>query len=112
MAEAARLGDAVLGVTAGEHTGHTTPHGPSQITGNISGNCSRNVFINGKPAAYIGSITTENDGCCGSSFGAVGAGSSSVNINGIPAARNGDALNAHNGTGIVNSGSPNVNIGG
>ena len=112
MPAAARLGDAVYGITAGEHSGHTTPHPPMVFTGNISSNCSGNVFINGRPAAHIGSVTTENDGCCGTSHGIVAVGSGSVFINGIPASREGDALQPHSGNGIVNSGSGNVIIGG
>ena len=68
--------------------------------------------INGLSAATVGSITTERDGCCGSSKGAVGAGSGTVRINGKPAARTGDALTAHSGSGTVTGGSPDVRIGG
>lgn len=81
MPSAARLGDSIAGTTAGEHSGHATPHSPLPITGSISGNCSGDVFINGQPAAYVGSVTTENDACCGSSQGSVGAGSGTVFIN-------------------------------
>ena len=94
MPSASRLGDSIAGTTAGEHSGHPTAHSPLPITGNISGNCSGDVFVNGKPAAYVGSITTERDACCGSSLGSVGSGSGSVFINGKPAARVGDSLNA------------------
>lgn len=109
MAGAARLGDAILG-TAGEHSGHIVPHSPVVISGSISGNCSGNVFINGKPAATVGSITTENDECCGSSNGVVAVGSDKVFINGKPAARIGDALAPHTGTASIVSGSDNVII--
>ena len=112
MAQAARLGDAISGTTSGEHSGHLTPCSPSAISGSISGGCSGNVFINGKPAATVGSTTTEQDSCCGTASGSVASGSGSVFINGKPAARNGDALNAHNGTALVSSGSGNVMIGG
>ena len=113
MAEAARLNDSVQGITAGEHSGHIDPHhGPETFTGNISGGCSADVFINGIAAATIGSVTTEYDSCCGRSNGSIGAGSGSVFINGKKAARNGDALNAHSGTGTVVSGSSDVFIGG
>ena len=77
MPGAARQGDAIQGTTAGEHNGHATPHGPLPITGTISGGCSGDVFINGKPAARIG-----------------------------------DTLAAHNGTGAVSDGSGDVLIGG
>lgn len=92
MAQAARLGDAVTGTTAGEHSGHVPPHSPETFTGEISGGCSSDVFINAIPAAVAGSVTTERDGCCGSSQGKVAVGSGSVFINGKPAARRGDAL--------------------
>lgn len=112
MPKAARLNDSVAGTTSGEHTGHVPPHSPEPFGGQISGGCSGNVFINGRPAATVGSVTTETDGCCGSSQGAVAAGSGSVNINGKPAARMGDTLAAHSGAGAVASGSSDVFIGG
>ena len=112
MAQAARLGDAVTGTTAGEHSGHVPPHPPETFSGEISGGCSGDVFINGIPAAVAGSTTTERDGCCGSSRGSVAVGSSSVFISGKPAARRGDALAPHSGTGQISAGSGDVNIGG
>ena len=112
MPSASRLGDSIADTTAGEHSGHPTAHSPLPITGNISGNCSGDVFVNGKPAAYVGSITTERDACCGSSLGSVGSGSGSVFINGKPAARVGDSLNAHNGSGQIAGGSGDVSFGG
>ena len=71
MPQAARITDAVAGTTAGEHTGHVPPHSPEQFSGEISGACSGTVRINGLAAATVGSITTERDGCCGSSEGTV-----------------------------------------
>ena len=112
MPEAARLGDAVAGTTAGEHAGHVPPHPPMAFSGEIAGGCSPNVFINGLPAATVDSVTTERDGCCGSGQGSVRAGSGTVFINGKPAARKGDALNAHSGSGRVTAGSGSVFIGG
>ena len=112
MPNAARLTDAVDGTTAGEHSGHAPPHPPEPFSGEISGACSPTVRINGLAAATVGSITTERDGCCGSSQGAVGTGSGTVRINGKPAARMGDALTAHSGSGTVTGGSPDVRIGG
>jgi len=82
------------------------------FSGEISGACSSNVRINGMAAAVAGSITTERDGCCGSSAGAVAAGSGTVRVGGSPAARLGDALNPHSGSGTVTAGSGNVRIGG
>lgn len=112
MPEAARLNDAVAGTTAGEHTGHVPPHSPEPFSGEISSGCSGDVFINGMAAATVGSVTTERDGCCGSSSGKVATGSSSVFINGKPAARRGDALAPHSGEGTVTAGSADVLIGG
>lgn len=112
MPQAARLGDLIQGMTAGEHSGHIDAHAPLPITGTISGGCSADVFINGQPAATVGSVTAEHDACCGSSQGSVAVGSASVFINGKPAARKRDALAAHNGSGAVSSGSDDVLIGG
>lgn len=112
MPSAARLGDSIEGTTSGEHAGHSPPHEPLPITGEISGNCSADVFINGRPAASQGSTTTENDECCGVAQGSIGAGSSTVFINGRPAARVGDPVITHDGSGSITSGSADVNIGG
>lgn len=107
-----RLGDTIEGMTAGEHSGHIPAHGPSPITGTISGGCSSNVFIDGFPVALEGSITDEHDVCCGSSQGSVGSSGSSVLINGKPIACVGTPVNAHNGTATVTGGSSSVFIGG
>lgn len=112
MPAAARLGDSITGIHGGEHSGHIAPHAPSIIWGNISGNCSGDVFVNGVPAAYVGSITTEHDVCCGTSYGKIAVGSSSVFINKIPAARINDALAPHSGSGHISSGSGDVFMGG
>lgn len=112
MPAAARQTDAVAGTTAGEHTGHIVPHAPEAFSGEITGACVATVRINGLPAAVAGSTTTERDGCCGSSWGAVAVGSGTVRIGGKPAARVGDALAAHSGAGTVTGGSQNVRIGG
>lgn len=109
MAGAARFGDAIHGV-AGEHGDHLIPHDSVVISGSISGNCSSNVYINGRPAATVGSTTTEADGCCGGGMGRVLTGSSKVFINGRPAARNGDMLAPHAGSASISSGSSNVDI--
>ena len=103
MPNAAWLLDTVDGTTAGEHSGHVPPHPPLPFSGEISGGCSLNVRTNGRPAAIVTSVTTERDSCCGSSSGAVAAGSRSVRINGLPVARLGDA---------ITGGSPDVRIGG
>lgn len=111
MAGAARLNDRIEGITACEHSEHDEPCDPVEITGEISGNCSADVFVNGLSAATIGSVTTERDSCCGSSEGSIAEGSSSVFINGKNAARIGDSLNAHDGTGFISEGSSDVFIG-
>lgn len=109
MPGVARLNDSIAGTTSGEHSTHTeTPCSPSAISGSISGGCSTNVYCNGLPVATVGSVTTENDSCCGSAKGTVAAGSSKVFVNGKAIARNGDALNPHNGTASITEGSSNV----
>lgn len=112
MPGAARLNDAVAGTTGGEHSGHVPPHPPMAFSGEISSGCWGDVLINGRPAATVDSVTVERDGCCGSSLGAVAVGSSSVFIHGQPAARIGDALKPHSGSGTITSGSGDVFIGG
>lgn len=99
MAQAARLNDTIWGM-----------HGLSVITGNLY-SCSPNVFINGRAAGCVGSVTIEYDDC-GINFGAVGRGSSSVFINGQQAARNGDPINPHGGWANITSGSSDVDVGG
>lgn len=111
MPKAARLYDTVRGITGGEHSGHIPPHAPMVFTGEISGNVSSKVFVNHRPAAWVASITTERDACCGSSNGIVAKGSSKVFIQGRPAARIDDPLAPHSGTGKVTSGSKNVFMG-
>lgn len=109
MSEVARLNDSIYGITSGEHSGHSlNPHSPLPITGNISDNCSLNVFCNGIAVAHKGSVTTEVDGCCGSSSGSIAQGSSTVFVNNIPVSRKGDSISAHSGTAIIDSGSSNV----
>ena len=112
MPNAARLTDAVDGTTAGEHSGHVPPHSPEPFTGKISGACSGDVRVTGLAAATVGSETTERDGCCGSSKGTVAEGSGTVRINGKAAARTGDALAPHSGSGNITGGSATVRIGG
>lgn len=107
MPAIARFGDMVKGMTDGEHSGHLVPHPPCELTGSISEG-SPNVFINGRPAAVLGSKTTEQDCCDSGKSGKIITGSSKVFINGIPAARAGDLVEPHNGTAKVESGSPNV----
>ena len=69
MPKAARLNDSVAGTTAGEHTGHVHPHSPEPFGGQISGGCSGNVFINGRPAATVGERHNGDGRLLGSSQG-------------------------------------------
>lgn len=115
MSGASRFGDLISGMTNGEHGGHYDAegkpiHSASFISGTISGNCSPNVFINGKPVATIGSTTDEYDVCTNGN-GVVSSGSSKVFINGKGCARIGDTVLPHNGTASITGGSSNVIIG-
>ncbi len=112
MPAAAREQDRVDGRTAGEHKGHGPPHSPEPFTGEILRACAKTVRVNGRPAAVVGSITTERDSCCGASEGAVAVGSGSIRIENRPAARLGDALAPHSGSGTITSGSETVQMGG
>jgi uncharacterized Zn-binding protein involved in type VI secretion len=104
----ARLNDEILGMTAGEHSGHVPPHGPLVLTGFISAATSTKVFIKEIPVAIIGSITTEFDGCCGVSSGKVKTGSAKISIRGIPVARLGDEIDPHDGYANIITGSEKV----
>ena len=94
-------------MTTGEHADHDPPHPVSEITGNISGNCSSNVFINNIACAYVGSITSEFDICTNGS-GSVSQGSPNVFVNNKAVARLNDATAPHNGSAKIIQGSPNV----
>lgn len=107
MSAIARQTDPIKGST-GEHKGHVPAHGTMTITGDISSNCSSNVFANNLAVAYVGSVTTEKDSCCGSSKGSVAVGSSNVFVNKIPVARLNDSLNPHSGSAKIVGGSLNV----
>lgn len=104
MAGAAALGDSVSGAHLDEDDIAI------YYNGYISGGCSTKVFIEGKPAAFVGSYTSESDTECSGS-GAVGSGSSKVFIEGKPAARVGDFVYGHKGSGTIVSGSGKVNFG-
>lgn len=109
MPNVAREGDAILGVTTGEHHGHAlSPHPPCTLNGtiNVPPN-SRKVFVNGKQIALKGDRTIEND-CCGPGNGSIAVGSDNVFVNGVPVARKGDNVSPHNGTAEITGGSPNV----
>lgn len=80
MPGAAALGDSVQGT-------HSRPEGGTvTFNGQIAGGCSSKVFIEGKPAAYVDSTTSESDSECSGS-GKISSGSSKVFIEGKPAAR-------------------------
>lgn len=104
MPGAAALGDSVRGTHDSYDSGTVT------FTGEISGGCSSKVFIEGKPAAYVSSTTSETDSECSGS-GQIISGSGKVFIEGHPAARLGDAVTGHKGTGTITSGSGKVTFG-
>lgn len=71
---------------------------------------SDNVFINGKPAAYLGCRGIHGI-CCGPNTFEIAEGAPSVFINGYPAARIGDRTSHCGGSGEIKTGSSNVIIG-
>jgi uncharacterized Zn-binding protein involved in type VI secretion len=108
MSAVSRVGDSIKGMTSGEHTGHPSPCPPSEITGTIKSSLCSSVFVNGIAVAVKGSQTEEHDSCCGTSYGIIAAGSSSVFAGGKAVSRVGDALAPHNGTASITSGSSSV----
>lgn len=112
MPGVATQGSAIEGTTTGEHHGHYDEkgkpiHEAGPISGTIASNCSPNVFVNGKPVAFVGSVTDEQDNC-GPGKGKVANGSGKVFVNGNPIARIGDSIQPHDGNAVITSGSSNV----
>lgn len=99
----ATLNSNIQGVTSGEHSGHDTPHSPLPITGKISSAVSDFVFISGVPIALHNSVTTEYDGCCGSSSGVVTATTSLLFHSSTKVARVSDPINTHSGSGSISA---------
>jgi uncharacterized Zn-binding protein involved in type VI secretion len=71
---------------------------------------SKDVFINGKPAAFLGCKGIHGI-CCGSNTFEIAEGAPTVFINGYPAARIGDRTSHCGGSGEIKTGSGNVIIG-
>lgn len=111
VAGIACVGDSILGLTSGEHSGHFPPHSASTLIGEIVSG-STNVFANGKPVARLSDSTVESDSCDSGNTGVLSLGSSTVFINGRPAARVGDEISPHNGVAHISSGSTSVLVGG
>lgn len=97
MPAAARMGDM--------HTCPLINPGPvPHVGGPVVGPCATNVLIGSQPAAKVGDLLV----CTGPPDSIV-KGSSTVYINGMPAARQGDTT-AHGG--VIVQGFPTVQIGG
>ena len=111
MTFAAKMGDQVVGtdthiVMVPSPGGPVATPTPLPFAGTITGGCSTDVLIGGQPAATVGSTATNAPPHIvppPSTFqipptnqGTVVKGSSSVLINGKPAARNGDKVNTCN----------------
>jgi len=112
MAAAAKQNDKVVG-TDTHIVMVATPGGPvptsTQLpfSGTISGNCSTDVYVNGQPAAIVGStadnkpphLPVPSNGTFQTpptNKGTVVKGSGTVLVNGKPAARTGDKVNTCN----------------
>lgn len=105
MPGAARLGD-IANCPLDSHGCVACPH---NATGPIV-QASNNVFINGKPAAFLGCQGIHGV-CCGPNNFAIAEGAPTVFINGYPAARIGDRTSHCGGSGEIKTGSGNVIIG-
>ena len=106
MPEAARLNDLVKG----DPHAHGCPACPHTVQGPIVIG-STDVFINNLPAAREGDTGIATP-CCGPNTFEIKMGSGTVYINGKMAARKGDmTLHCSMGTGKIDAGSSDVNIG-
>lgn len=105
MPGAARLGDIVT-CPLDSHGCLSCPH---NTTGPILQG-SKDVYINGKPAAYVG-CKGIHAACCGSNTFTIAEGAPTVFINGYPAARIGDRTANCGGSGEIITGSSDVIIG-
>ena len=112
MPGAARLNDTVAGPTAGEHSGHTPPHSPEPFSGEISTEMLWRCLHQRPPGGDRGERSTAKETGAVEALKGGEPLESSVFINGKPAARMGDALAPHSGSGEITSGSGNVLIGG
>lgn len=103
---AAKLGDSVVGqdthiVMVPSPGGPVPTPTPLPFSGKITGGCSTDVLIEGKGAAVVGSTATNNPPHVApngpfqvppTNQGTVSLGSTTVTINGKPAARTGDKV--------------------
>lgn len=105
MPGAARLGD-IVNCPLDSHGCTACPH---NVTGRIVQG-SRDVYINGKPAAYLGCRGIHGI-CCGTNTFQIAVGAPTVFINGHPAARIGDRTSHCGGSGGIKTGSSDVIIG-
>jgi uncharacterized Zn-binding protein involved in type VI secretion len=103
MPKAARVTDTHAGICD-----HGLPCCPHSVTGTITQG-SPDTFINGKPAARLNDTVVHNCPHCGTGY--ISSASGTVNINGRGAARQGDEVTYPGGSGVITSGSGNVNHG-
>tara|TARA_Y100001963_G_C6398333_1_gene272922 strand:- start:99 stop:389 length:291 start_codon:yes stop_codon:yes gene_type:complete len=96
-----------MGLPASRFGDFDVPHCSPMTRAGVS-----NVFINGRMAQKIGDFNTEHlfpSGTgCAKHIAPIGSGSSTVRINGLPAARTGDSIKTCT---FVGTGSTNVFIG-
>jgi uncharacterized Zn-binding protein involved in type VI secretion len=105
MPGAARLGD-IVNCPLDSHGCIACPH---NVTGVIVQG-SKDVFINGKPAAFL-RCSGIHAPCCGPNTFDIAEGAPTVFINGYPAARIGDRTSHCGGSGEIKTGSGDVIIG-
>jgi len=104
MPAAARVTDTHAGICS-----HGLPCCPHGVSGVIVGG-SPNVFVNGLAGARLGDPVVHSCPHCGT--GVISSASSTVTYNSIPAARKGDSVTYPGGSGVITSGSGDVNVGG
>lgn len=100
-------GSDIAGQTAGEHSGHKSPHSPSALTGFVTTGTAK-LLAGGTPVALASAPTMEFDDCCGSSAGALADIVHKIRVGGIPVQLVGDPTSPHNGTAFIVSGSDKI----
>ncbi|MDF2615500.1 MAG: hypothetical protein K0Q47_155 [Sedimentibacter sp.] len=111
MPAVAVKGGSILGMTTGEHGGHTNPngtpmHGPGTLTGTITSGTDK-LRINGIFVALEDEDTEESDNC-DSDTGKLGNIEHKLKVNGKSVQCLGDNTKPHNGTAKISTGNSKI----
>jgi hypothetical protein len=106
MPAVAIIGGIVLGITTGEHHGHTDPHESGILTGTITSGTNK-LRINNVYVALEEESVSEEDNC-GSGIGKLGNSNHKLKINNKSVQCLGDPTLPHNGTAKIESGNSKI----